>query len=151
MITFHTECWADYFKGCQKLWKEHYDEIAVQKDKMPMNPDIAAYATLEASGMLNILTMRDGGKMVGYHISIVRNHFHYADVLCGIVDAYFVSASHRKGLAGVLMFKEAEARLKARGVKKLFTGTKNSKDMSRIFEYLGWTPTEQLFSKYIGN
>lgn len=151
MITYQVETWGDYFKDCQKLWKEHYDEIAVMKDKIAMNPNIAFYQEMENSGILHLLTVRDEGEMIGYHISFVRPHPHYADMLCGFVDAYFLTPSKRKGMIGVKMIKKAEESLKARGVRKLFTGTKNSKDMSKIFEYLGWHLTEQLFTKYIGD
>lgn len=151
MITYQVEKWEDYFRDSQQLWEEHYEEIAVQKDKMAMKPDVHLFQTMEAGGSLHILTVREKGKMVGYHITFIRPHAHYADVLCGFVDAYFISPSCRKGMVGVKLFKEAEKTMKARGVKKIFTGTKNSKNMSKIFEYLGWKPTEQLFSKWIGD
>ena len=149
-ITYQLESWKDYHKDCQELWVEHYDEIAVQKDKIKMNPNVEHYKQMEEVGGLHIITVREDGKMIGYHVSFVRAHPHYADMLCGFVDAYFLTASKRKGMTGVKMIKEAENSLKKRGVKKLFSGTKNSKDMSKVFEYLGWHLTEQLFTKYIG-
>lgn len=151
MITYQVECWEDYVKDCQHLWLEHYDEIAVQKDKIKMSPHADGYRHMEELGGLQILTVRENGCMIGYHVTFIRVHPHYQDMLCGFVDAYFITNEKRKGMNGVKMIKEAEASLKNRGVKKIFSGTKNSKDMSKIFEYLGWSLTEQLFTKYIGD
>ncbi len=151
MITYQLECWDDYFRDCQDLWKEHYDEIAVMKDKIAMNPNVAIYKEMENLGILHILTARESGKMIGYHVTFVRPHLHYRDMLCGFVDAYFLSAGKRKGMNGVKMIKEAENSLKKRGVQKLFSGTKQAKNMSRVFEYLDWKLTEQLFTKWIGD
>jgi hypothetical protein len=151
MITYQVETWEDYLRDCQELWKEHYDEIAVQKEKMAMKPFVGFYESLEKMGGLHIITVRANGKMVGYHITFIRPHTHYSDVLCGYVDAYFLSAPYRKGMTGVKMIKEAERTLKKRGVQKMFSATKDFKNMSRIFEYLGWTLIEYAFAKYIGD
>ena len=43
LVTYHLEPWAQYFADCQQLWLEHYDEIAVLKDKKPMSPDVSFY------------------------------------------------------------------------------------------------------------
>jgi hypothetical protein len=55
------------------------------------------------------------------------------------------------GPRACLLFANAEKALKARGVQRLFTGTKLSKDASLIFERGGWNESERLFIKYIGD
>jgi hypothetical protein len=52
---------------------------------------------------------------------------------------------------GANLFASAEHALKARGVRRLFTGTKLSRDASRLFERSGWDEAERLFIKYIGD
>lgn len=151
MITYQLEDWATYYRDCQDLWLEHYDEIAVQKDKMPMRPDVASYVALEQAGRLQIVTARDDGKMIGYILSVVRPHLHYADVLSGYEDAYFLSKSHRKGMTGVKLIREAIRYMKAVGVQKAFFMTKVALDMGRIFERLGFSKTDIVYSKWIGD
>lgn len=151
MITYQVETWDEYFKDCQELWKEHYDEIAVNKDGMPMEPNIPSYIQLEKEGILHILTVRENGKMIGYHVSFVRTHIHYASVLCAFGDAYFLTAGKRKGMVGVKLIREFEKSVKKRGVKKLFSGTKKSINRLRVYEYLGWSSTEDLVTKWIGD
>lgn len=150
-LTYQLESWATYYRDCQPLWPEHYDEIAVQKDRMPMRPDVAAYQALEAAGRLQIVTVRDDGRMVGYILSVIRPHLHYADVLTGYEDAYFLSKSHRKGFTGVKLIKEAIRHMKAVGVQKCFFMTKVALDMGPIFERLGFDKTDIVYSRWIGD
>lgn len=149
MITFHVESWSDVWREMEPHWKGHWEEVAMNRDTILLDPDIEAYNAMERVGGLHIVVAREAGALVGYHISLVRPHLHYRNDLHAFTDLYYIAKSHRKGSAGVRLFKEVERTLKARGVVKMFTGTKLSLDMSRIFEYLGWTETERLFTKYI--
>lgn len=151
MITCQTEAWADARAEIVGYWPAHYEEIARDKEKIPLAPDFRAYDTFGASGELHVVTVRKDGALVGYHLSLVRPHLHYTTTLCAFVDIYWLRPDCRKGMAGVKLFKEAERSLKARGVKKVFTGTKLALDAGRIFERLGWHETERLFTKYIGD
>lgn len=150
-VTYQVENWSDALKEMQGLWPLHWDEVATHKDSIPLAPDYGAYAYLESQGQMSLLVARCEGQMIGYHLTIVRAHLHYRQSLSGYTDMYFIHPEHRKGMVGVRLFKEAEKALRARGVQRMFTGTKLSLDMSRIFERLGWKETERLFSKYIGD
>jgi L-amino acid N-acyltransferase YncA len=151
VITYALEPWEQYFRECQALWEEHYAEIAVDKDRMPMRPDIATYRALEARGQLQIVVARDDGRMIGYILSVIRPHLHYADVLTGYEDAYFLTKPHRRGMTGVNLIREAVRHMKAAGVRKVFFMTKAALDMGRIFERLGFTKTDIVYSKWIGD
>lgn len=150
MITFQTEKWDDYYRDCQELWKEHYEEIAVQKDKMKLSPDVETYKIIESKGQLLIVTMRDEGKMIGYSLIIVRSHLHYSQVLCAFEDAYFMSATYRKGRAGIGLIKETLNIVKKMGVQKAFFFTKEFKDLGKIFEYLGGKKSDIIYAFWIG-
>lgn len=150
MITYTLESWEDYYADTGEIWEAHYAEIAGDK-RMPMNPDVAMYRTLEAAGMLQILVVREDGRMIGYMIFSVHAHGHYADILCGFEDAYFIYISHRKGGIGIKMIRESIRHLKARGVKRIFIHTKKSHDMSRLLEHLGMTHSDEIFSQWIGD
>lgn len=151
MITYQPETWAQYRAGCDELWVEHYAEIAGDKARMPMRPDAARFEALEARGQLEIMVARDAGVMVGYMLFAVLPHSHYADILCGFEDAYFLTASHRKGWTGVKLIRAAIERLKARGVQRWFIHTKKSKDLGRVLRFLGGTHTDEIYSAWIGN
>lgn len=151
MITFQLESWSDYFRDCQDLWVEHYNEIALDKERMEMRPDIEAYQRLEATGQLQILTARDSGIMVGYLLTVIRPHMHYAGVLCGFEDSYFLSKDHRRGMVGVKLIREGIKQMKFAGVKKCFFMTKAFLDMGRIFERLGFSKSDIVYAAWIGD
>lgn len=153
-VTFQVEPWQLYYRDCQELWKAHYSEIAVRKDQMAMKPDVAAYQALEASGALSIIVGRGpAGRMVGYILSVVRPHLHYADVLCGFEDAYFLAREERRGRTGIALLRAWEAEMRRRGCKLIFAMTKTEPrlDMSKLFGRLGFNQTDAVMAKWIGD
>ena len=130
---------------------DHWRELALDQGQVPLDKDEAAYARLAAEGQLHVVTARRDGVLVGYHASVVRPHLHYAGTLHAFVDVYWLRPDCRRGLLGLRLLREAERSLKARGVKKLMSGTKMHLDLSRLYHRLGWRETERLFTKYIGD
>ena len=149
-VTFMVEAWTACFAEMSALWNEHWEEVAINRDQIKLDPDLDQYRELERTGALHVVVARERGAIVGYHISIVRPHLHYRRSLSAFTDVYFLRKSHRHGMTGVRLIKAAEETLRARGVQKMFTGTKLTLDMGPIFQRLGWTPTETLYTKMIG-
>lgn len=134
-----------------ELTRHHWREIALDHDKVPLDPCWERYYDLEDRGVLCVVTAREDGRLVGYHITIVSPHLHYGSTLHGITDVYFVLPSHRKGFTGIRLLKEVEAEMKRRGVVKLITGTKRHLDLGVLFERLGYRETERVYTKIIGS
>lgn len=150
MLTYQAEKWTDVLPEMMGLWPEHWDELAAEKDKIPLDPDLERYASMAARGALHVVTARKMGELVGYYVWIVSAHLHYRSTLVGIADMYWLRPDCRKGFAGVRFIKESEKHIKMLGVKKLFSSTKCWLDVSSIFERLGWKQTERVYCKYIG-
>jgi hypothetical protein len=151
MITYAVEDWFEVREEMAPLWVKHWEEVALNRDKMPLSPDFDNYDTMNRLGMLHIVVARKAGEIVGYHFTIVRPHLHYVTTLCGQTDIYFIAPDHRTGRTPLRLFQFVEKTLKERGVKKLFTGTKLSLNAGPLFEFMGWHPTEMLYTKYIGD
>jgi len=147
--TFHVEAWSQFKRESAHLWPRHWEEIALDRDRIKLNIDYAQYDWLDAQGALHVVAARSDGSIIGYHLSIIRPHLHYADSLSAFTDVYFVAPEFRKGRTGLKLFQFVEKTLKARGVQKMFTGTKLHHDMGRLFERLGWRETERLYTKVI--
>jgi hypothetical protein len=145
MIVWMAEPWATYRAGCDALWREHYDEIAVDKH-MLMKPDEPTYEALERIGQLHVLVGREAGQMVGYVTSVVRPHMHYADTLVAVEDAYYLTQRCRRGMAGVRMIREWLGAMKRRGVYKAFIVTKPFLDMGPLLERLGGAKAETVYA-----
>ena len=151
MITFAVEDWFAVKMEMAPLWIPHWEEVALNRDKIPLDPDFDAYDAMARAGMLHIVVARKMGAAVGYHFTIVKPHLHYRKSLSGLTDIYFIAPQYRAGRTPLRLFEFVEKTLKARGVEKLFTGTKLSLDAGPLFEHMGWTPTERLYTKYIGS
>ena len=151
LVTYATEAWPDVLPELQSHWFAHWQEVGVYRDKIVLDPNYAEYERAHNTGQLHVTAVRDAGKLVGYLTAIVRPHLHYSHSLTAYFDLYYVAPSHRRGMVGVKLFSEAERALKARGVDRMITGTKLSKDASKIFERQGWDETERTFMKYIGD
>jgi GNAT superfamily N-acetyltransferase len=149
-FTYQVERWPDVVDEARPLWDLHWQEVALDRERIPLDPDFALYAQLDAMDQLHIVTVRDAGQtLVGYHASIVRPHPHYRTSLSAFTDLYYLLPPCRKGMVGVRLFREVERTLRARGVEKASVQTKVSLDMSRIFERLGWRLTEKVYTKYL--
>ena len=134
----------------KELLEMHYDEIALNKDKIKLNPDWESYHTLEELGKLSIFTVRDNGKLVGYFVLLVSNSLHYADHVYAINDIIYVHPDYRKGFLGIRLIKFAESCLKKDGVSIIMINTTMHKDFGKILSRIGYNPIETVHSKYIG-
>lgn len=148
-VTYAVEPWSEFKRESLHLWSRHWEEIAINRDKIKLAVDYEQYDTMDAKGELHVVVARCEGKIIGYWLGIVRPHLHYIDSLTAFTDVYFIAPEHRKGRAGINLFKFVESSLAARGVQKMFTATKCHLDMSRLFEHLGFTRTEIVYSKVI--
>jgi hypothetical protein len=150
VITYQEEAWSAVLPELEACWKAHWQEVAQDQDKMPLDVDYASYGALEQMGALHVVTARVDGDLAGYFISFIRPHLHYASTLCAYVDVYYVKPGYRVGYLALRLFRAAEAFLQARGVQKVFAGTKVYKDMGALFRRLDWVETETVYTKWIG-
>ena len=157
-IVYAVEPYSTAFEEARELLVEHWEEIALNKDKIRLAIDEDRYRDLAEKGILHIVTVRDAniqkwaydpGKLIGYHVALIVPHLHYKNDLHGFTDIFFIHPDYRKGRIGINLFKFVEKSMKERGVVKLMTAVKLHLDVGRIFERLGWTPIERLYSKII--
>lgn len=148
-VTYQTEPWETYYRDVQPLWLAHWLEVGLDHAAIPLDPDVERYQAYADAGQLHILTMRDAGKLVGYHVALVSGHLHYKGTLMAFTDLYYVAPTYRKGMAGVRLFREAERALRALGVRRIQTATKLHAhlNMSRLLTRLGYQHVEAAFHK----
>lgn len=130
----------------------HYEELALNKDKVPLSPQWGIYKAREDRGELVYVTLRDSGELIGYVISFIAPGLHYSTCLTAHMDILFVRPDRRDAHArGVLlMIDTLEAELKRRGVQRWFMGTKLHKDIGAIFRRRKFEPVEMTYTKWIG-
>lgn len=148
-ITYQQESLVTCVSDIKPLLEKHWEEIALNKDKIKLNPDWEAYHNLEDMGALKIFTARADGQLVGYFVVICRKHLHYVDHVFAFNDVIFVSQDFRKGSLGTKLMKFAEQCLKEDGVSVLVVNTKRHKPFDALLMWLGYSHTENIYSKYL--
>ncbi len=151
MITYQVESWKEFSREAKELFVAHWEEVALNKEQIPLDVDYSSYELNDAQGSLHIVTVRKDGTLIGYHASIIKPHLHYVSSLTAYTDVYFLTPENRTGRTGIKLFKEVEKTLKDRGVERIITTTKTHLDKGKIFTYLGYKDAERVFTKYIGN
>ena len=150
MITCHVESFAERLAELQVLLPEHYRELALNKDQVPLSPQYGVYLERERAGGLLFVTLREAGALVGYFIGFIAPGLHYSTCLTCTMDIFFVRQDKRTGSAGVRLFRFVEAELRRRGVQRWFIGSKIHSDASALFKRIGAAPVETYFSKWLG-
>jgi hypothetical protein len=152
MITAHVEPFMSQVEELKKLLDGHYDELALNKDKVPLSPQWNIYDHHEQEGRLVYVTLRDRGELIGYIISIIAPGLHYSTCLTSHMDILFVRPDRRDASAkGVLMMIDTlEHELRRRGVQRWFMGTKLHKDIGAIFRRRKFEAVEMTYTKWIG-
>jgi hypothetical protein len=148
-ITYQVERWNSIVREFDPFIEPHWKELGLDHIDVPVALDYPSYEKLDNDGHLHVVTVRDNGKLIGYHISLIRNMLHYANTLHAIVDLYYLKQEYRKSKIGVEMFQFAEDKFKELGVIKIINGSKIHLLHDKLFLGLGFKPTEIIYTKII--
>ena len=151
LLTCCVERLSDELGTLKTMFPEHWAELALDQDKVPLDPDYARYLAMEADGQVLFVAMRAAGEIVGYFVGFVRPHIHYRTCLTLAMDIFWVKPKYRKGSAGLRLFKFVRQVAKQRGVQRIVVGSKLKADASVLFERLGYVEIERYFSLWIGD
>jgi len=149
MITYQVEEARDIVDEIKVLLTDHWEEVALDKSVIKLNPDYDRYVKMGEEGTLHIVTVREDNELVGYHLSFIMPHIHYKDSMTAFTDIFFLRKDKRKGTVGIKLLKFMEQSLKARGIQKIYMGTKTHIDISVILEHLGYKHIEKIYTKVI--
>lgn len=151
MLTLQVESFTELLGELKPLLPLHWEELALDKDKVPLDPQFDIYIRRETAGEVMMVTARRDGELVGYFIGFVAPGLHYKTCLTLIMDIFFIRPDARNGFAGVKLFKAVEKEARRRGVQRMIVGSKMHADASVLFERLNYLPVETYFSKWIGD
>jgi len=135
----------------EALLRAHYEEIALYRDRVSLEPDWETYELLEERGRLVCLTGRDDGVLIGYAAFFVFPHPHYRSHIVATNDVIFVRRDQRKGsTAGLRLIRESERVLAEVGAHRVVWHVKPKNDWSAILERLGYHQEEIMMGKLLG-
>lgn len=150
MITAQVESLTQRLDEMKPLFPLHWEELALNKDQVPLNPQYETYLQRDAQGMVLFVTLRELGELIGYFVGFIAPGLHYKTCLTLTMDIFYVHPAKRGGRAGIKLFRAVEAEARRRGVQRWFAGSKCHKDASWLFELLGFEKVEVYYSKWLG-
>jgi GNAT superfamily N-acetyltransferase len=147
-LVFAQEPVEVFIEDCMDLVIEHWHDVALNKDSVPLDPNWDQYMTLAAAGMLHITSARtEDGELVGYAVSLMTPHLRYKDVKWAEGDVFYLKPEHRKGSAGRRLLQAAEDAMTALGATMMIQKVKLHKDVGAVFERMGYKAIERVFVK----
>lgn len=144
------ETWKDAGREITELMaRAHAPEVSQFQEHMHVSLDQEHHHALDRLGILDVLTVRDDGRLVGYHVAARMDNPHFHGVRGAFVLHYFLESAYRGHGVGSRMFRVAEQALVASGIECVWSGAKTHLPYARLYEHLGWTPVEMTYSKWI--
>lgn len=150
MLTASVESLTEELENLKILLPLHWEELALNKDKVPLDPQYEVYLQKDSEGGVLFVTLRNKGELVGYFIGFISPGLHYKTCLTLLMDIFYVHPKYRGQRGGIILFKAVENECKRRKVDRMFVGSKCHKDASRLFEALDFTEVERFYTKWIG-
>ncbi len=149
MLTAQVESFEANYQEMSDLWYQHWRKLALDQDKVPLDPRFEIYIDRERAGELCFLTLRDVGKIVGYWISFVQPGLHYKTCLTAMMDIWNVNPEYEKTMAPLVLMRAVEKEYKRRGVNRSHVGEKLHRPYGRLLKAFGYEPIETYHCKWI--
>lgn len=134
------------------VFPQHWTELALFRDRMPLAPQYQEYVRREQQGSLFLATARWDGRIAAYYTAQCQPGLHYGETFTGTQDMVYVVPELRgRGLA-LPLFRLVERELKRRGVQVWYAGykTHNPLGMPRLLTRFGFITADTYMAKWIG-
>lgn len=138
-------------RECSILTDMHFLEVLAPRGYHFRMPD-ELFISL-GDNLRVIMVTTDEMLPIGYTLTIVNEDIFDDSALCAQTVAFYLSAEHRVGLAGVKLLQCCEADLNRHcpGARwRLAVPLDGAKDLGRVIErFLGMAPIERLYQKVL--
>ncbi|HCE08099.1 MAG TPA: hypothetical protein DEQ40_05770 [Oxalobacteraceae bacterium] len=138
---------TDKIAASEDLQREHWEELATNKQLMVLNPFAERYAQLEAAGILFALVAYDEDRIIGYSVNFLHHNLHYSALLMAQNDLLFVAKAHRTGRTGLRLMQETERVAAEHGAKMMLWHAKPDTPLHKILPRLSYGVQDIIFSK----
>jgi len=160
MITAHIERLSDTLEELKPRFVPHYEELALDQDRVPLDPVYELYLQREAAGEVLLAVLRDKGRLVAYFVGFVAPGMHYRTCLTLTMDIFWLDPEYRNEdslskleahMLSLQLFEAVREEAKRRRVQRAFFGSKSHSDASAVFEALGAHEVERYHSVWWGD
>lgn len=148
-LFFRRENYAEIITDIKRLLPSHWQELALYKDDIPLDPDFELYSRAAAAGHAVIVAARAAtGELRGYAIYFTKKHHHYQNHQWAVSDIFWLHPDDRNIGNGRALFGCVEEELKKAGVDVIHTTLKVSHPAAKfLLESMGHTLVEYGLSK----
>ena len=126
--------------------RKDWVENGIDRDDAPLNIDVARYLDYDLVGILQIVTARDRGALVGYVMAFVHPHIDHAGMGWAILSWYWLYPEYRGGGIGNTMLEAMEDFLRSAEVCVVEASEKITARHG-LFERRGYAPTDTIYRK----
>lgn len=148
---FNVEKFADCFEDMKTLFEKHWEEVALNKNKIKLNPDYDKYLAMEELGMISLITVRNNNEIVGYSIDILSPHLHYKDHIFALNDVIFLSPEYRAGRTALKLLLHVQEHLKSLGTSVHVLHMKTAHKFTGLAKMAGYNNSEETWSIFLGD
>jgi predicted GNAT superfamily acetyltransferase len=119
------------------LFRQHWEEVALNREVMVLDPDWISYKLVEQKGNLLVLAAYDGSEVVGYSVSyLMDRHSHYAGMSYCQNDVFFVTKPARKKSVGRRLFVATENEARRHGMQMMLWHAKKGSDFESFLDHM---------------
>lgn len=151
MIKAQPESFIDNLEELMPLLPEHWDKLALDKDRFPLDPQYPLYFAAEEAGQLLFMTLRDDDRMIGYWIAFIAPGMHYRTCLTATQDIWNIVPEYQSTVGPMILLRAVHKEYKRLGVNRSFVNEKMHLPCGRLFKAFGYEPIETHYSKLIGD
>ena len=149
-VRVQRETFDEMYPDIAPLLQEHWKEIALHQDEIPLAPDFERYKKLCNDGMCILMAARRDVVLIGYAVFFLHHHIHYKHTLYASNDVLFVRKPERQSIAGIRLIRDSERELDRLGVRRVTWHIKGSNDFSPILKRMGYEHEEVVMGKMLG-
>ncbi len=138
------------------LAQRDYDEIEVDKNCQPHDPDWDHYRAQNQAGTYRVIAARRNGRLIGYNAFFIGHHSRHRGIIFAQNDVIYLEPEQRRGIIGARFINESARLLKEAGAVRvrydcmlnISLGAKGG-TLGDLFLKLGYTREAEVFTKVL--
>ena len=136
--------------GLAPLAQQDWEEIDVDRDRVPLDVDWDHYTALERSGTYRVIAARRNGTLIGYNAFFLNRHSRHRGTVFGQNDVLYLHPDQRRGMIGVRFLAESDKLLRDAGaVKVRYDVMDNSPTLGVILARMGYKREATVYTKVL--
>jgi len=147
-VTFQRERLPPILREILPLLRKDWEENGIDRDKVPFSLDLDQYLRYDLAGVLQIVTARDQGTLVGYIFAFVHPHIDHSGLGWAMLTWYWLYVEYRGGGIGDAMLRAMEKFLREAKVS-VVEATRKISAGHQMFARNGYTDTDIVSRKIL--